>query len=307
MDLEGFPAETVVRVTGLSDVLMAISGVEFLRDRLALYGGTALNLIHVRSLPRLSVDIDYNFRHIDDEDWGKVREHIDEGLKDVLQRLGYQNDDIAIQPRYNLTRFMTRKRTPNGLGPWLKVETGFMRRIPVLAEDTPLDFEHPVTGLKATVLTPKKEELFANKFCTMLSRPRPGEAPSPRDVFDVATISRQEMDMGLFLDVVMVEGLLSELDLDVIDARAIGDVNIKNMKDMVRGELDTKGIVNDAVSFTRKVLEACIGKGWTEFNRAFIKNGTVRTDLLSGTEHMNPDLEGHPQLLWLRKKRSSMG
>ncbi len=56
----GFPAETLEKVIRLVGLLNALRSHPFLRPRIALKGGTALNLF-VFDVPRLSVDIDLNY------------------------------------------------------------------------------------------------------------------------------------------------------------------------------------------------------------------------------------------------------
>ena len=56
----GFRGEMLEKVAQLLNLLRAIRGDAFLRARLALKGGTALNLFHFE-LSRLSVDIDLNY------------------------------------------------------------------------------------------------------------------------------------------------------------------------------------------------------------------------------------------------------
>jgi predicted nucleotidyltransferase component of viral defense system len=56
----GFRAEILEKVIRLIDLLNAFVNHDFLQSRIALKGGTALNLFHFE-LPRLSVDIDLNY------------------------------------------------------------------------------------------------------------------------------------------------------------------------------------------------------------------------------------------------------
>ena len=56
----GFRPDVLEKVAQLLGLLNAIRSHPFLRDRLALKGGTALNLF-VFDIPRLSVDIDLNY------------------------------------------------------------------------------------------------------------------------------------------------------------------------------------------------------------------------------------------------------
>jgi predicted nucleotidyltransferase component of viral defense system len=59
-ELTGFRAEILEKVIHLLNLLETLNSHPFLKDRLALKGGTALNLF-VFPLPRLSVDIDLNY------------------------------------------------------------------------------------------------------------------------------------------------------------------------------------------------------------------------------------------------------
>ena len=56
----GFQAEPLEKVIVLLELLEAIRSHPFLKDRIALKGGTALNLFKF-DVPRLSVDIDLNY------------------------------------------------------------------------------------------------------------------------------------------------------------------------------------------------------------------------------------------------------
>lgn len=171
MDLPGYSSTVVEKIHRLFDVLEQISKVKFLSDRLCFYGGTALNFIHFNELPRLSVDLDFNYRHIDGKmDWGEVRKDIDEYLMRILADIGYKDKEIKVQAQYPLGRMDIKYDASNGLKDNIKLEIGYMRRIPILLSDIEYQLESPKTGSKFIMLSPQKEELFANKFCTMISR-----------------------------------------------------------------------------------------------------------------------------------------
>ena len=57
----GYRPEILEKVLLLLGILEQITSVPYLRKRLALKGGTALNLFSFKNLPRLSVDIDFNY------------------------------------------------------------------------------------------------------------------------------------------------------------------------------------------------------------------------------------------------------
>ena len=58
---KGYRPEILEKVYRLLDLINEMMNIEFLRDRLALKGGTAINLFHSNTLPRLSVDLDFNY------------------------------------------------------------------------------------------------------------------------------------------------------------------------------------------------------------------------------------------------------
>jgi hypothetical protein len=161
----GFQEDQIEKVCRISDILEDISAIPFLSQRLSLYGGTALNLIHFPQIPRLSADIDFNYRHIDeDRDWGNVRDQIDSSFKQILRSQTYREEDIKIDPSYPLSRFTVRYVNHLGDRDSFKIETGYMRRIPILREDAHMTFYHIGADIGYTVTTPMTEELYANNF-----------------------------------------------------------------------------------------------------------------------------------------------
>ncbi len=270
---------------------------------LSLYGGTALNLLHIKPLPRLSEDLDFNYRHSGSEDWGDVRDRIDEAIKRILYDKGYVRDDIRIQPRFNLGRFQIHYRTSDGVKDSFKIEIGYTRRIPDARSDSRLTFEHPIDGRKVEVLTPITEELFANKWCTMISRM--GKLGYPRDLFDVAGFSNIDVDRSLFIDLVMLEALLCELDLEDVSVASLDASMGARLNAMLDGrQLDTDRVTQEAREFTMGVVEEVQERGWKEFRKDFVENGTIRLDLLGNPHHIHPDIEAHPLLRWILEKRN---
>jgi predicted nucleotidyltransferase component of viral defense system len=61
----GFNTQEIEKVCRISDVLEDISAIKSLRNRLSLYGGTALTFIYSKEILRLSIDLDLNYRHLD--------------------------------------------------------------------------------------------------------------------------------------------------------------------------------------------------------------------------------------------------
>ena len=85
----GFRADVLEKAAQLLGLLDAIRSHPFLRGKLALKGGTALNLF-VFDVPRLSVDIDLNYVGAVSRDAAlDERPRIEEALQAVFSREGF--------------------------------------------------------------------------------------------------------------------------------------------------------------------------------------------------------------------------
>lgn len=303
MPLPGYGRAIAEKVGRISDVLMGMAGDPLLSSSLSLYGGTAINLVHIRPVPRLSEDLDFNYRHIGDRDWGEVRDDVDASVKTVLEDLGYAREDIRIQPRYNIGRFHIGYKSTEGLRDSFKIEIGYTRRIPDTVSDAMMTFEHPVSGRSGRVLTPVTEELFANKWCTMVARA--GKLGYPRDVFDVHNLSKVvDVDRSLFIDLVMLEGLLSEIDIEDASVAPLDGAMVSRLNAMLDSRLgDPDVIARDVGVFTEDVVEEVTDRGWSDLKGDFDAYGTVRLDLLANRERIHPEFEDHPLIRWIWEKR----
>jgi predicted nucleotidyltransferase component of viral defense system len=249
-----FNVREMEKVCRISDLLEDISAVKFLSDRLSLYGGTALTFIHSPEILRLSIDLDFNYRHTDAVDWGEVRREIDGKLKDLLYRKKYDKADIAISASYPLTRFTVKYVNTLGSEDDFKIEIGYMRRTPILKTDTLADFKHIGTQETFKTRTPKKEELFANKWCTLLYR------KTPRDLFDTYQIIGMEFNREIFRKCAIIDSLtrekprLNEINPELIEEIPI-DASLRNLLQTEKlPEYDFTKIANQVTEFTRKQL-----------------------------------------------------
>ena len=100
--------------------------VLFLKERLSLIGGTAINFIYTKPLARLSVDLDFNYHHIDEHDWGEVRTRIDHVIKQILYIQGYADTDIKIDSSYPLGRMVVYYTNSVGKMDSFQIEIGYM-------------------------------------------------------------------------------------------------------------------------------------------------------------------------------------
>ncbi len=295
-DETGFDERQLEKVCRISDILEDISGVPFLCDRLSLYGGTALSFIHFDELQRLSIDLDFNYRHLDAEDWGETRMRVDEGLKRILYSQGYIRGDVSISPTYPLARFTIGYRNHLGTQDSFQIEVGYMRRIPLLRSDEYGSFRHLGLGSSFLVKTPTREELFANKWCTCLYR------SSSRDLFDVARIADMDYDRDVFRRCAVVDSLmrgeprLHMIDADVLIHPVRLDSRMRNLLRMREADfIDFDAIKSRAVWFTKDVLGS-LAREEVELIDKFYDERSFEPELID-TGIFNSEIARHPMIL----------
>lgn len=80
-----YKLENYEKVYKLLFVLEKIMEVPYLKERLVLKGGTALNLFYFDPVPRLSVDLDLNYiGYIDRAEMFKEKKLISEAINQIL-------------------------------------------------------------------------------------------------------------------------------------------------------------------------------------------------------------------------------
>lgn len=292
----GFGVKEIEKVCRISDLLEDLSAVKFLSDRLALYGGTALNFIYFPQILRLSIDLDLNYRHLNTQDWGETRNEIDKRIKDILYRQGYTKSDIAINSSYPLTRFTVKYINTIGTKDSFKVEIGYMRRTPILKTDAITDFKHIGTQEKFKIKTPQKEELFANKWCALLYR------KTPRDLFDVYQITKMKFNHELFRKCAIIDSLTRKKPkLYEIDPKTIGEIPINSsLKNLLQTEklpeLNFNKINTQVTKFTEKQL-ANLTTSEIKAIDQFFDNKTFRPELIDNKGIFHKRIKEYPAIL----------
>lgn len=298
----GFDPSMIEKVCRISDILEDISAVRFLRDRLSLYGGTAFTFIYSEKIQRLSIDIDLNYRHMDEKDWGEVRREIDGRIKSLLYRQGYSDSDISIDPSYPLARIVVGYVNHKELKDSYNIEIGYMRRYPILRNDSLGDFRHIGTDERFSVKTPIKEELMANKWCTLLYR------GTPRDLFDVFQITKMDIDPVVFLKCAVIDSLmrgepkLHEIDVDeIIDYISIDTSLKKLLRVGVSSTLDIKNMVEKSKEFSRSMISS-LGEEVVDVIDQFYERKKFEPERLDNGGRLNPKITEHPLIRWAMKK-----
>ncbi|MGA8437860.1 MAG: nucleotidyl transferase AbiEii/AbiGii toxin family protein [Candidatus Sulfotelmatobacter sp.] len=171
----GYRPEIFEKVLYLMRLLELLSGHPYLKNRLVLKGGTALNLFEF-DLPRLSVDIDVNYIGSADVETMKAeRPKIEQAITDVCNRA-----EITVERRateHAGGKWQLRYSSALGGGGNLQLDINFMRRVPlwpVVLKDSRRVGEFQVRQIPLLDIT----ELAAAKLVALLAR------HVARDLFD---------------------------------------------------------------------------------------------------------------------------
>jgi len=178
----GFRPEILEKVIHLLSLLEAMQGHPYLKNRLALKGGTALNLF-LFDLPRLSVDIDLNYIGARDRATMLAeRPLVEQAISAVCSREGFST--ARVPDDHAGGKWRLRYESVLGQGGTLEVDLNYMLRIPLwpcVAMES-----HAIGSFKEVNFPVLDEhELAAGKIAALLAR------HAARDLFDVHQLLSQ--------------------------------------------------------------------------------------------------------------------
>jgi predicted nucleotidyltransferase component of viral defense system len=167
----------------ISYLLNDIYSNEFLKDRLLLKGGTAINKLYLKSLSRFSVDLDFNQIGSREEVLRNVRQ-----IRETLVQIAKEQDQsykITFDRRYEQTTIHVKYTSITGQQPIqpIKIEISHVERFPILKTESKelilYDSEE-----STAIGTYKIEELLATKLRALYDRMK------GRDLYDLASSFR---------------------------------------------------------------------------------------------------------------------
>jgi predicted nucleotidyltransferase component of viral defense system len=303
-DTTGFDEKTIEKMYRICDILQRISYVDFTKERLSLYGGTSLHFLHFKNVPRLSMDIDFNFRDLKTSDWGKDRDKIDNIIKKILSDLTYSKNEIKIQAEYPITRFTVNYKTKNEQRDSIKIEIGYMRRIPIFKNDQKLSFPHFKTDEQIELKTPISEELYGNKFCTLLYRYKDPAVISSRDLFDVYIISRSTFDNELFEKAMILDSLMRP-EPRIYNRNPEGIVKNVSIDNQLLNLVRNRKIPEDLKTISQRFINTLISTSKEKYSKIidkFYDRHEFDPTLFKKDDDINSNISSHPSILWNLKR-----
>lgn len=299
-DRLGYRAEILEKVLWLLEILVGISKDDYLEPRLALKGGTALN-IFVFNLPRLSVDIDLNYIGTPDKTlMAAERPRLLKTLEGLCQSLGLSAKTAPAEHAGGKWRMSYPSQvTENGN---IEIDLNFLQRLP-LWNPKKMDSVnlggHQAKGIR--VLDP--HDLYGGKLTALLSR---GVA---RDAFDAAQLSHQKgVDENRLRLAFVIYGAASRTDwrtvkvsdvkLEVADveARLVPVLSREMAPDIKSLKSWTAGLEKEARDLVERILPLRAHE--LEFLDRLLDEGDIVPSLVTDDAGLGGRIALNPALTW---------
>ena len=182
----GFSFDMLEKLYHLSRVPWAICQSKELYGNLTLKGGTALNLMYL-DVPRLSIDLDFNFTGSVERDQMKtLRQGVETAIDKTGRSIGYE---VTAGPSsYIMSRYRLRYTTLREIKDHIRVEVNYLDRLPIgqIVERTFPTFFPDLQQFPVRTYT--LEELAAQKTKAFIER------EDPPDLYDLYRLSMQRVD-----------------------------------------------------------------------------------------------------------------
>ncbi len=297
----GFRADMVEKVVRLISLLNTINTHPALKDKLALKGGTALNLF-VFEIPRLSVDIDLNYIGAASlNDMQKERPRIEQAIQAVFSR---ENYNLKRMPEEHAGgKWRLGYQDASGQPGNLEVDLNFMFRVP-LWDISPGD-SHALGEYQARRIPMLDiHELSAGKLAALFSRHQ------ARDIFDVnQLLSRPELDWERLRTAFVVYGAMNRKDWRTItlDDVSFDAMELEQMLLPVLNENILNQISNASSTFGKKLVAECRARlgalcrfteSELEFLNAILDRGEINPELITSDYELQTRIASQPMLQW---------
>ncbi len=296
----GFRPDVLGKAAQLLGLLDALRSHPFLKGKLVLKGGTALNLF-LFDVPRLSVDIDLNYVGAEDRD-GMLAERpkIEQAVQAVIAREGFT---VRRMPEEHAGgKWSLRYGNGPGGGGNLEVDLNFMFRVPLW----PLTIRdsYSVGPWRATEIPVlNQHELAAGKLAALLSRRQ------ARDLFDGHMILRMdEIDSNRLRTGFVVYGAMNRKDWRTISADNVEFDALELVRQLVPTlRVNSPEVQGDAAEYGVRLVKECrdrlsavlpFSDAEREFLDLLLDWGKIDATLLTSDTALQRRIESQPLLKW---------
>ena len=296
----GFRPDVLETAVQLLNLLSALTRHPALRGKLALKGGTALNLF-VFDAPRLSVDIDLNYVGAQKlSDMQNERPTIEAAVESVFRR----EDFVVRRTRSGHAGGGWSLRFPSAGGQYgrLEVDINFMYRLPlwpVTSMDSITLGRWHATGIPIVDL----HELAAGKLAALLARGRARDLFDSRLIFSLDGLDRQRLRLAF-----VVYGAMNRRNWRTVSAADVR-FDATELTQQLSPTLNREALPRvdgpnaygaTLVDECRRGLEAVLplSPAEMEFLDRLLEHGEVEPALLTAKADLQRRIQSQPLLDW---------
>jgi predicted nucleotidyltransferase component of viral defense system len=294
----GFRPDMLEKVGLLLQLLDAVRSHPFLKDKLVLKGGTALNLF-IFDVPRLSIDIDLNYVGVDREAMLAERPKVEEALQAVFSREGFMVRRVPAEHAGG--KWQLRYPSTGGQGGNLELDVNFVFRIPLWPVKN-MDSRQLGIWQAIGIHVVDVHELAAGKLSALMSRRQ------ARDLFDCSNLFRlDDLDRERLRLAFVVYGAMSRRDWRTVATSDV-DFDIADLEQRLIPTLRASGVESIRKDhFGRDLVEDCrnflagllpFTDAEMEFLNRVLDKGEIDPELLTDDEDLQDRIRRHPLLEW---------
>ncbi len=304
-----FRPDMIEKVIQLVGLLQSLRSHPYLKERIALKGGTALNLFAF-DLPRLSVDIDLNYIGSADLETMKAeRPKLEEAVGAVLSREGFAARRIP--NRHAGGKWVLTFPSALGQTGTLELDLNFMFRVPLW----PISIQDSCAvgsyqALKIPVVD--RHELAGGKLAALVSRRASRDLFDAREVFKGLKLDDQRLRIAF-----VIFGAMNLKDCRTVSIRDI-DFDLRELErqllPLLRGKVAEK-LVSPA-KWAEQLVEECrsamsallpLRENEQEFLNRLLEQGKAAPELLTDDSQLADRIRSHPNLQWQTEKLRKFG
>ena len=309
----GVPIRWAEKIVRLSTVLQMISKDPFLKDSLVFMGGTALNFgVLGDAPPRLSFDLDFNFRESDDQTtplpMNEVMSTTHDKLQNLLLRLNYSEENVNYKSRFELGQYYIQYRTLRGDLDTIKIEICYSRRIPLLQGE-----REKVVRLRildnVEARLPAVEELCGEKIAAFVKR------KFSRDAFDIyhiaKAVERGTVNSRILRKCALVCILYQEIDPREVDwdqlfEKISFDTYLQNtLTDQTRISEQQFNQMKLEMKTFLKSLYSDFKEEEQKYLDKYFREGEFHPELIDPEQEFHPNLANQSEIQWILAKRKN--
>ena len=300
-----YKPEILEKVYRLLTTLDQFMSVPYLRERLVLKGGTALNLFYFDDVPRLSIDIDLNYiGQLEREKMLQERPVINDAITQILQQNRFELDR---NPTHHAGGKMV-WRYPSVLGQKgnLEIDLNYMYRQPLW----PIKLLTPKIPFEKTIHVPVLDihELAAGKLSALFSR------TASRDLFDAhylltkCDIEAKKLRIAFATYLAMSDIELSNLNPQYIEYNMLDIRNrlfpVLRQMDLPRGQQDLKKWAIKTLNELHEALAILLPLNEKEIEFISLVRGSheIKPELITADKRLIQAIQRHPAIVWVTKK-----